>query len=90
MQCARLSVQPSELGPPTQSVSYPTRVLGGSHTLLRGRGAGGPNGHEQPISNGERFKPAFVERDKKQTMTDLREISTNSYVPPQGFLGYGL
>jgi hypothetical protein len=31
-------------------------------------------GHEQLISNGGR---AFAERDKKQTMIDLREISTN-------------
>jgi hypothetical protein len=29
------------------------------------------------ISNGGRFKPAFAERDKKQTMTDLRGISAN-------------
>ncbi len=44
--------------------------------------------HEQLISNGERFKPAFSERDKNQILTDLRGISTNglktSYVPPQG------
>ncbi len=33
--------------------------------------------HEQLIPNGERFKPAFAERDKKQTMTDLRGISKN-------------
>ncbi len=26
------------------------------------------DGHEQLISNGARFKPAFAERDKKQTM----------------------
>jgi hypothetical protein len=32
---------------------------------------------EQLISKGERFKPAFAERDKKQTMIDLRGISTN-------------
>jgi hypothetical protein len=32
--------------------------------------------HEQLISNGGRFKPAFAERDKKQTMIDLRGIST--------------
>ncbi len=47
------------------------------------------------ISNAERFKPAFAERDKKQTMIDLRGFSTNwcknqFYVPPQAFLGYGL
>ncbi len=30
-------------------------------------------GNEQLISNGERFKPAFAERDKKQSMIDLRE-----------------
>jgi hypothetical protein len=29
------------------------------------------------ISNNGRFKPAFTERDKKQTMIDLRGISTN-------------
>ncbi len=34
-------------------------------------------GHEQLISNGERFKLAIAERDKKQTMIDLRGISTN-------------
>jgi hypothetical protein len=34
-------------------------------------------GHEQLISNGGRFKPAFSERDKKQTIIDLRGISTN-------------
>jgi hypothetical protein len=34
-------------------------------------------GHEQLISNGERLKPAFAERDKKQKMIDLRGISTN-------------
>jgi hypothetical protein len=31
-------------------------------------------GYEQLISNGVRFKPAFAERDKKQTMIDLRGI----------------
>jgi hypothetical protein len=50
-------------------------------------------GHEQLISNGERFKPAFSERDKNQTMIDLRGSQQTglktSYVPPQGFLGYG-
>ncbi len=34
-------------------------------------------GHEQMISNGGKFKPAFAEKDKKQTMIDLRGISTN-------------
>jgi hypothetical protein len=34
-------------------------------------------GHEHLISNGERFKPAFAERNDKQTMIDLRGISTN-------------
>ncbi len=34
-------------------------------------------GHEQLISNGGRFKPVFSERDQKQTMIDLRGISTN-------------
>jgi hypothetical protein len=32
------------------------------------------------ISNGGRFKPAFAKRDKKQTMIDLRGISTNCMV----------
>jgi hypothetical protein len=49
---------------------------------------------EQLISKGEMFKLAFTLRYKKQTMIDLRGISKNwlktSYVPPQGFLGYGL
>jgi hypothetical protein len=35
------------------------------------------SGHEQLTSNGERFKPAFAERVKKQTMIDLGGISTN-------------
>jgi hypothetical protein len=35
------------------------------YTLYRG------GGHEQLISNGGRFKPAFAEREKKQTMIDL-------------------
>jgi hypothetical protein len=34
-------------------------------------------GHEQLISNGRGFNPAFAERDKKQTMIDLRGISQN-------------
>jgi hypothetical protein len=34
-------------------------------------------GHEQLISSGGRFNRAFAKRDKKQTMTDLRGISTN-------------
>jgi hypothetical protein len=42
------------------------------------------HGHEQLISNGGRFKPA--ERDEKQTIKTLQEISTNwfktSYIPP--------
>jgi hypothetical protein len=47
-------------------------------------------GHEQLISHGEMFKPAFTKRDRKQTRIDLRGISTKtSYVPPQGFLGSG-
>jgi hypothetical protein len=33
--------------------------------------------HQQLISNGGRFKLAFFKKDKKQTMIDLREISTN-------------
>jgi hypothetical protein len=40
---------------------------------------------KQLISNGGRFKPAFAERDRKQTMIDLRGISSNwfktSFVP---------
>jgi len=46
----------------------------------------GDGGHEQLISSGGRFKSAFAKRDKKQTMTDLRGISTTglktSYVSP--------
>ncbi len=34
-------------------------------------------GHDQLISSGGRFEPAFAERDKKQTMIDLRWILTN-------------
>jgi hypothetical protein len=34
-------------------------------------------GNKQLISNGGRFKSAVAERDKKQTMIDLREISSN-------------
>ncbi len=34
-------------------------------------------GHEQLISNTGRFKPACVERDKKQAMRDLQGIWTN-------------
>jgi hypothetical protein len=34
------------------------------------------SGHEQLISNDERFKPTFAERDKKQTMRD--QISQES------------
>jgi hypothetical protein len=33
-------------------------------------------GHKQLISNGGRFKSAFAERDKKQTMIGLRRISS--------------
>ncbi len=29
-------------------------------------------GHEQLISNGGRFKPAFAKRDQAQTMIDLQ------------------
>jgi hypothetical protein len=40
------------------------------------------------------LKPVFAERDKKQTMIDLRGISTTglktNYVPPESFLGYEL
>ncbi len=32
---------------------------------------------EQLTSKGERFKPTFAERDKKQTWKDLRGISSN-------------
>ncbi len=35
------------------------------------------SGHKQFTSNSVRFKPAFAERDKKQTMIDLRGISPN-------------
>jgi hypothetical protein len=34
-------------------------------------------GHKQLISNGGRLKPAFDEKDKKHTTTDLRGISSN-------------
>jgi hypothetical protein len=34
-------------------------------------------GHEQLISNSVRFYQAFVNRDKKQKLIDLRGISTN-------------
>ncbi len=34
-------------------------------------------GHEQLISKGGRFKTTFAERDKKQTMMNLRGISRN-------------
>jgi hypothetical protein len=34
-------------------------------------------GHEQLTSNGGRFNPAVAEREKKETMIDLRGISTN-------------
>jgi hypothetical protein len=45
-------------------------------------------GHEQLISNSGRFKSAFVERYKKQTMIDIRGISTNWFKKdPLGFLG---
>jgi hypothetical protein len=59
-------------------------------------------GHEQLISNDKRFKPAFAERDKKQTMIDLQGISTNwfknqlfpstrlSMLRAQLFMWYGL
>jgi hypothetical protein len=45
--------------------------------LDQAQSATGDGGREQLISNAGRFKPAFVERDKKQTMTDLRGISTD-------------
>jgi hypothetical protein len=35
------------------------------------------SGHKLLISNSERFKPAFAERDRKQTMINLRGISPN-------------
>jgi hypothetical protein len=41
---------------------------GSSETLI-----GRDGGYEQQISNGGRFKPAFAERDKKQTMIDSSE-----------------
>jgi hypothetical protein len=34
-------------------------------------------GHEQLFSNGGRLKLAFIKRDRKQTMIDLRGISTD-------------
>jgi hypothetical protein len=41
-----------------------------------------------------RFNPTFATRDEKQTMIDLRGISSNWFktwfVAPKGFLGYGL
>jgi hypothetical protein len=40
--------------------------------LDQGQNATGDGGNEQLISNDERFKPAFAERDEKQTMIDLR------------------
>jgi hypothetical protein len=37
----------------------------------------GPNGGSVAMDlNGERFKPVFAERDKKQTKIDLRGISS--------------
>ncbi len=36
-------------------------------------------GHEQLFSNGRRFKLAFVKRDRKQTMIDLRGIPTDLF-----------
>ncbi len=35
------------------------------------------DGQEQLISNSVGLKPAFAKRDKKQTLTGLRGISTN-------------
>jgi hypothetical protein len=35
---------------------------------------------EQLISNGARFKPAFAERGKKQTMIDIQRISTHGSI----------
>jgi hypothetical protein len=51
----------------------PTIQLGGGTLLLvdRQRWRFRDGGHEQLISDGGRFKPAFSERDKKQTMIDL-------------------
>ncbi len=34
-------------------------------------------GHEQMISNGRKFKPDLLKRDKKQTMIDRRGIPTD-------------
>ncbi len=48
-------------------IFYPSRELTGSSTIYC----------KQLISNGRRSKPAFAKRDKKQTMIDLRGISTN-------------
>jgi hypothetical protein len=38
-------------------------------------------GHEQLISNRVCFKPAFAYRDKKQTIIDLRGITTDWLKP---------
>ncbi len=47
------------------------------HAEWRGSRTCRDGGHEQLISNGKRYKTAFAERDKKQTMIDLLGISTN-------------
>jgi hypothetical protein len=39
-------------------------------------------GHEQLVSNSVGFKPAFAKRDEKQTIIDLRRISTNWFKKP--------
>jgi hypothetical protein len=43
-------------------------------------------GHEQLSSNGGRFKPAYAERDKRQTMIDLPGISTNWFTKQSSYL----
>jgi hypothetical protein len=56
----------------TEAGQFPEKNINGIFLAVRWDG-----GHEQLISNGRRFKPAFAQRDKKQKMTDLRGISTN-------------
>ncbi len=50
------------------------RIYMRKHTTLFRDG-----GKKQQISNGGRFKSAVAARDKKQTMTDLREVSSNCF-----------
>jgi hypothetical protein len=80
----------------SQEKNTPAQHYGGFQNLhisalqqVKYRGTGtcfGDGGHEQLISNGEKFKSAFAKRVKQQTRIDHREISTNwlktSYFPP--------